>query len=629
MSQTAGRRGGRKRRLIITSSTLSVNFQSRELITKQIMETLKDENVSKIGICGMGGVGKTTLVNEISMQAIKNELFDMVAIAVVSQTQNYVQIQGEIAKMLGFTQLPDDDETVRASFLWYKIKEKQKTMQKKKGEMPKLIVLTSRIKDVCIEMNVKTFILEFYQKKVLGPFQTSPLPPSLQLPANLTTLRLKNCIFGAAGVSLNGKLTNLKILSLRGTDIAEIPQDFGKLVKLRFFLFEKMSISWTNTTCYHILPQAIRGAIILHISTGEAGPNNSLELGHVILSNRMPFLNITSFVIKIGYKYNQLEQSPLPWSKILYIKSILIEVTTELQLCKIVGIHGFNDLKLLELTHCQEITYLLGTLEYTLYRGFNSVGSLLTEHIPNLVNLFHGPLPAESFCKLQEMYMWNYNKMLTIIPSHLLQRLHSLEDFDARSCYSVIYFLSSLKRIILFDLCEIIQIWNGDATLISLCNLTTISVYHCSKLRQVFPPPLLQSLVSLEIIDCNSLEEIFGKEEEEDQENEIVALKIDHTAVSLGCHKLKNLFTPAIVKGLVQLKTLKVELFRTLEDIISDEKAETGGSTESITQPHLFLCKAMYRRIPSFGISEHTRMSQTRDLCPWRPSGAQAECDSS
>ncbi|KAL5861582.1 hypothetical protein ACOSQ4_002878 [Xanthoceras sorbifolium] len=544
--------------LIITSSTLSVNFQSRELITKQIMETLKDENVSKIGICGMGGVGKTTLVNEISMQAIKNELFDMVAMAVVSQTQNYVQIQGEVAKMLGFTQLPDDDETVRASFLWYKIKEKQKTMPRKKGEMPKLVP------------------------------ETSPLPPSLQLPANLTTLRLKNCIFGAAGVSLNGKLTNLKILSLRGTDIAEIPQDFGKLVKLRFFLFEKMSISWTNTTCYHILPQAIRGAIILHISTGEAGPNNSLELGHVILSNRMPFLNITSFVIKIGYKYNQLEQSPLPWSKILYIKSILIEVTTELQLCKIVGIHGFNELKLLELTHCQEITYLLGTLEYTLYRGFNSVGSLLTEHIPNLVNLFHGPLPAESFCKLQEMYMWNYNKMLTIIPSHLLQRLHSLEDFDARSCYSVIYLFDFQSlRIILFDLCEIIQIWNGDATLISLCNLTTISVYHCSKLRQVFPPPLLQSLVSLEIIDCNSLEEIFGKEEEEDQENEIVALKIDHTAVSLGCHKLKNLFTPAIVKGLVQLKTLKVELFRTLEDIISDEKAETGGSTESITFPSL------------------------------------------
>ncbi|KAH7519120.1 hypothetical protein JRO89_XSUnG0132700 [Xanthoceras sorbifolium] len=145
--------------------------------------------------------------------------------------------------------------------------------------------------------------------------------------------------------------------------------------------------------------------------------------------------------------------------------------------------------------------------------------------------------------------------MLTIIPSHLLQRLHSLEDFDARSCYSVIYlfdfqslviakgetkFLSSLKRIILFDLCEIIQIWNGDATLISLCNLTTISVYHCSKLRQVFPPPLLQSLVSLEIIDCNSLEEIFGKEEEEDQENEIVALKIDHTAVSLEFPALES-----------------------------------------------------------------------------------------
>ncbi|KAK0594001.1 hypothetical protein LWI29_013811 [Acer saccharum] len=210
--------------------------------------------------------------------------------------------------------------------------------------------------------------------------------------------------------------------------------------------------------------------------------------------------------------------------------------------------------------------------------------------------------------------------MLNIVPSDLLQRLHSLESFEARGCLSVVYvfdferlviakeetkFLSSLNHLKLWSLSNMMRIWNGDAKLISLCNLKLVSVHYCSKLRQVFPPALLQSLVSLEhmeIESCSSLEEIFGNEEEEEedhQENEIVSLKIDHTATSprlgnlvsikiSGCHKLKNLFTPSIAKGLVQLRTLEVKLCRTLEEIISYEKAETGGSTDRITFPSLY-----------------------------------------
>lgn len=58
------------------------------------MKTLNEENVSIVGICGMGGVGKTTLVKEISKRLIQSSIFDMVAMAVVSQTQSYVKIQG-------------------------------------------------------------------------------------------------------------------------------------------------------------------------------------------------------------------------------------------------------------------------------------------------------------------------------------------------------------------------------------------------------------------------------------------------------------------------------------------------------------------------------------------------------
>ncbi|KAI9177493.1 hypothetical protein LWI28_015930 [Acer negundo] len=247
---------------------------------------------------------------------------------------------------------------------------------------------------------------------------------------------------------------------------------------------------------------------ILHVVTEDA--TQAGLLGRAILSNRLPFLNSTSFdsfVIKIGCSSVMLGGQSPPGSRILYLAGINYqEMDWIYSLTKIT-----DAIKLLD---CNEIKYLVNTLECT------------------------------------------------------------------TKC-----------------------IWNGDAKLNSLCNLKRVSVSGCFKLRQVFPSALLQSLVSLEHIEidvCDSLEEIFEKEKEEDhQENEIVSLKIDHTATSpcLGnlvfikiseCHKLKNLFTPSIVKGLVHLRTLEVKLCSTLEEIISDEKAETGGSTERITFPCLY-----------------------------------------
>ncbi|XP_028060474.1 disease resistance protein At4g27190-like [Camellia sinensis] len=61
-----------------------LSSQSRKSVFENIMAALQDSNVKMIGVYGTGGVGKTTMVEEIGKQ-VKNVLFDEVVVAVVSQ----------------------------------------------------------------------------------------------------------------------------------------------------------------------------------------------------------------------------------------------------------------------------------------------------------------------------------------------------------------------------------------------------------------------------------------------------------------------------------------------------------------------------------------------------------------
>ncbi|XP_044475950.1 disease resistance protein At4g27190-like [Mangifera indica] len=110
---------------VINSST----FKSRNSIKKEVMKALiDDKNVSKIGICGMGGIGKTTLVKEISHHVKEAKEYDVVAMAVVSHTSNIMNIQGEIAEMLGLNFLPTHSKLARAGSLWERIKKEKRVL---------------------------------------------------------------------------------------------------------------------------------------------------------------------------------------------------------------------------------------------------------------------------------------------------------------------------------------------------------------------------------------------------------------------------------------------------------------------------------------------------------------------
>ncbi|GAU43418.1 hypothetical protein TSUD_398930 [Trifolium subterraneum] len=96
-------------------------YETRESLKEDIVKALSNPNSCNIGIYGLGGVGKTTLVEEVKLTAKQLKLFDKVVITHVSQNPDFKTIQGEIADLLG---LRFDEETIfgRANRLRQRIK---------------------------------------------------------------------------------------------------------------------------------------------------------------------------------------------------------------------------------------------------------------------------------------------------------------------------------------------------------------------------------------------------------------------------------------------------------------------------------------------------------------------------
>ncbi|KAG6793973.1 hypothetical protein POTOM_003200 [Populus tomentosa] len=91
---------------------------------KQIMEALKDDSVNMIGLYGMGGVGKTTLVKEVGRKAKELQLFDELLMATVSQNPNVIDIQNRMADMLGL-KIEEKSKEGRADRLWKRLQGKK------------------------------------------------------------------------------------------------------------------------------------------------------------------------------------------------------------------------------------------------------------------------------------------------------------------------------------------------------------------------------------------------------------------------------------------------------------------------------------------------------------------------
>ncbi|KAK2353849.1 hypothetical protein QL285_091433 [Trifolium repens] len=105
------------------------SFSSRDETMKKIKEDLKSPNATMIGLHGLSGVGKTTLVKEIGNGLQASEATKMiVAMANVTRKPDIRKIQGHIADMLGM-KLDEESDIARAARIRRRLKnEKESTL---------------------------------------------------------------------------------------------------------------------------------------------------------------------------------------------------------------------------------------------------------------------------------------------------------------------------------------------------------------------------------------------------------------------------------------------------------------------------------------------------------------------
>ncbi|KAG7968619.1 hypothetical protein I3843_08G164200 [Carya illinoinensis] len=103
-------------------------MKSRMTVVEEIMEALRSADIYKIGVWGMPGVGKSTLMKEIARQAREEGIFNEVVEARVTNSPVIRKIQVAIASMLGLNFDQETNERGRASQLQKRLSKDNKIL---------------------------------------------------------------------------------------------------------------------------------------------------------------------------------------------------------------------------------------------------------------------------------------------------------------------------------------------------------------------------------------------------------------------------------------------------------------------------------------------------------------------
>ncbi|TXG67022.1 hypothetical protein EZV62_008297 [Acer yangbiense] len=400
---------------------------------------------------------------------------------------------------------------------------------------------------------------------------------SLQFLTNLVTLQLIQC--RVSDISSIKKLAQVEILSLKGSEIVELPEELGELSKLR--MLDITDCRKLKRIPANVIPRLSRleELYIGSYNCFEAWEveGTSVEQSNASLSelSKLDCLTILSLCINVqpllpkdfvlptkSLRYcvtvncGYMEES-YPKSRILKIRGI--EATSLVAfkaLCEKSGVEylelreiegccqnmvpsidetGLNELKRLTLWSFDELECIVDTMQQQDV-AFSNLVDLSLQSV-GLREICSGGRPPRGFLEnLETIKISSCARMSnSLFPSWvLIQRLRKLkkvtvgwcgelEDvFQLEGlCYSKEnpFLLSSLESLHLSGLQNLRYIWKGPTQQVSLQSLTFVRVDGCNKLRYLFTLSLARSLLQLEVLivwGCDSLEHVVQIKEVEE-----------------------------------------------------------------------------------------------------------------
>ncbi|KAJ0007412.1 hypothetical protein Pint_30385 [Pistacia integerrima] len=158
-------------RVVLPTTTL-VGETTTEKNMNEIWELLMGDEVMKIGVFGMGGIGKTTIITHINNKLLKEtNKFEKVIEVTVSQPLDLMKLQNQIAATLKEYLPRNEDKRIRAGNLlkmlegrkivlilddmWEAFKLEEVGIPEPTKDSRCKLVITTRSQDVCLSMGCK------------------------------------------------------------------------------------------------------------------------------------------------------------------------------------------------------------------------------------------------------------------------------------------------------------------------------------------------------------------------------------------------------------------------------------------------------------------------------------------
>ncbi|KAL6272578.1 hypothetical protein ACE6H2_023270 [Prunus campanulata] len=363
------------------------DFKSRMTSVNRVIEVLKNEEVRMIGICGMGGVGKTTMVKEIIKRLEGLKVFDNIVMAVVSQTPDIQKIQSEIAEQLRF-KYDENTESGRARRLHGTLMEINRI----------LIVLD----DVWTELD----------------FEAIGLPSGLTHKGCKVLLTSRNedvCkAMGSKEIFTLPVLTEEESWELFREMVGE-PLDYPDLAKQVTNECADFNLTIQATKRFYISNREEKGWFIgdklPSTSNGCYAFENKLD---IVQSDATEFMKIQI----VRHLFTKCED--LFMGEIKNLKHVLNELDQE----------GLQHLKVLRIWRCPEIEYLVNGASWTQQTAFPLIQSIQLMEMPKLKAICHDQLPQSSFINLRSLelhYCFDLKYAFSLSVASNLVQLQSLE----------------------------------------------------------------------------------------------------------------------------------------------------------------------------------------------------------